>query len=380
MKKFLSTPLRALFALLVVSAAVFCPVAKAGLLDGLLGLPSSGKVAKYDFSLKEDFPVTSIAWSPDGRYIADSSSHSSSINIWSVREKRVVQHFRFDGANPYFHALTFSPDSKWLAFCDGTATLRVYNTLDWSPAHIQDKPDGFCRTRVAFSDDAALLALDGKDLVVLDTKSWGIKKVIDHGWHEEKSVDIFVFSPKTHDLIIGGGDRFPDYPGQRNPPSGGALWALSQDENLPSIRISVYIPNKSSHFNSHVEALAISPNGKLLTTGARTGSGSPGYIISDAIRILDLSTHAVLASPLDGVFSAEQSAIDFSNDGRYIFVGEMGLKSSKIVLIDVSNFNVVDTIAAGASVYDVVSNPLGAGFAAAIGNRIVFWKFIKIRN
>jgi WD40 repeat protein len=65
--------------------AIIASQAQAGSILGLLS-SHSGKLAKYEFTLNDSFPVTSVAWSPDGRYIASSSSQDNRIHICDVQD------------------------------------------------------------------------------------------------------------------------------------------------------------------------------------------------------------------------------------------------------------------------------------------------------
>jgi WD40 repeat protein len=82
------------YATLVLVFAIAGDAADAGVLDILLGSGgTSGKLAKFQFGLKDDMAVTSLAWSPDGRYIAVSSNQNYSIYIWDLLKRAVRKKF-----------------------------------------------------------------------------------------------------------------------------------------------------------------------------------------------------------------------------------------------------------------------------------------------
>ena len=370
---------RMVLSMTIVLALATAPVLAdaAGLLLNLARLatprPGSGTLAKLDFTLDEDFGPDSIAWSPDGRYIADTGTLSSTLNIWSVAERRVIQHFESVSSGPLLHALTFSPDSKWLAFCN-YGQLTVYAVADWRLAHTESKPGGSCHGRVAFSDDGKQLAVNARELVVLNTSDWSTIKTIDSAWRSGKDTEVLVFVPGTHDLVIGSGDRFPDYAGQTNPPAGGVLWVLAEGERIPGRRIPVYLPDPESHFNSDVISIAMSQSGKQLVTGARTGNGAARHEIKSAIRIIDFASGNIVASPLDGIAQSHQNGLAYSSDGRYLIVGDDNQQSPKVYLVATSNLTKIDTIELSWSARDVAANPIGNGFAVATGTRIGVWR------
>jgi WD40 repeat protein len=363
-----------------VSVAAFCPVAKAGLLDGLLGLPSSGKVAKYEFSLKEDFPVTSIAWSPDGRYIADSSTQRGSVNVWSVQERRIVQRFTFDTFLPYFHSLAFSPDGRYLAFCDGSSKLRIYDASNWEIRQLLGEArQGFCLGRVAFSDDSALLAVDGNEFTLLSTSSWGKQKIVDPKWHLGRQLHVFAFLRGSHDLLLGGSARYEksDVPESAPTGGGGVFWILRESDSLPSKRVNVYFPMPITHYNSNVYSIAVSPDGKLVATGAATGDGPKGGVITDAIRFFYANNLNIVGKSLDQAHVGRQGAIEFTPDSRYLVVVHDGGDSRRVSLIDASDFRLIEFVLAGGQVYDISVDPTGGRFAAGAGSEIDVWNIQK---
>jgi WD40 repeat protein len=342
-----------------------------GVRNAVAGAPDSGKRAKYEFTLNEEFNVTSIAWSFDGQYIADSSTQRSEVNIWSVGERRIVQHLHFEGANPEFHSLAFSPNKKWLAFCDGASKLSVYAVRDWTLEYTH-AGEGFCHGRVAFSSDSTLLAVHGLGLRVINTENWSEKKSVDSNWMKGKATDLIAFLPKTHDLIIAGGEYIRDYSGQVKTSYCGVLWILAEGELIPGRRIPVYPPDPYTHYNSTVMSIATSPDGKQITTGANTGAGPDvQHTISAAVRIVDIATGRIVGRPLDGLVKGEQTGMTYSSDGHFIIVGDADPQSPALDVISVPNLLHIDRIGQGDPARDVASDPLSSRFAVAEGSRIV---------
>ena len=344
----------------------------AGLLLNLARLvtprPGSGQLAKLDFTLDEDFGPDAIAWSPDGKYIADTGSLSSIVNIWSVAERRVIHHIDSIAISPAVHPLAFSPDSKWLAFCSYGA-LRVFTVEDWRAVDVHNQPRGSCGGHVEFSDDGTeLVVWNSKNLVFLNTVDWTVKK-------EAKSryPDAFAFLPNTHDLLFGGTEFDFEHPDPANPSHGGALWLLAEGETTPSRRITAY-PTDSDFGNLPVTYIAISRNGRQLATGTLTGNGPEGHVIRSAVRILDFPSGTIVASPLDGIVQSHQSGIAYSKDGNYLIVADDNPHSPRVHLIATSSLIKVDTIELSWSARDVAANPIGNGFAVATGTRIGIWR------
>jgi WD40 repeat protein len=82
---------------------------------------SAGLLSTLETTITEDGPVTRLAISPSGRYIATSTSNNSA-RLWDLQERREVARFRHDGD---VNAVTFSADGQWVvtASRDGTAII-----------------------------------------------------------------------------------------------------------------------------------------------------------------------------------------------------------------------------------------------------------------
>ncbi len=348
-----------------------------GVSDFLPGTPTSGKIAKYAFKLKEDFPITSVAVSRDGRFLAASSTQNNSLDIWNIQERRTVRRLKLVAPNPYFHSLAFSPDSKYLALCDGTGALQIYEASSGALDHTQrEQGQVLCNSRVAYSDDGAQLAVSGKDFSVLNTRDWTIIKKIDSTWSRGKNLQHFVFLPGTYDLVIGGSDHFPEFAGQRDAPSGGVYWQLAAADLVPQLRVTVYPVARGRTFNSGVNAIAASPNGKLIATGADTGAGIPSQRITDAVKIIDCQSDRVVANPLNGIASGEQEALEFTPDGNFLLTEFNAGGDARLNLIETKTFSIVDSFGVHGRVRDIAAAKRGS-VAAAIDKEIIFWQLIN---
>lgn len=110
---------------------------------GIFGFgATSGHLAKLEFQLKERFEPTSVAWSPNGRYIATGSTADRRIDIWDVAQQKIVRVLLQKYPSAFFHEITWSPNGRYLAFCDAPGVLRLYRTSDWGEAHVFSGPPG----------------------------------------------------------------------------------------------------------------------------------------------------------------------------------------------------------------------------------------------
>ncbi|MGH8112297.1 MAG: WD40 repeat domain-containing protein [Rhodanobacteraceae bacterium] len=126
---------------------------------------------------------SSVAWSPDGRYIATASTFSRSVHIWDVPQRKIVDKWRIPfGTSPWFHELAFSPDGKYLAACDGTGVLRIYRTGSWTTVHVFSElhVQGGCDHPV-FRSDSQRIAAGLGTLTVISVPDWRIIKHLNLG-------------------------------------------------------------------------------------------------------------------------------------------------------------------------------------------------------
>jgi WD40 repeat protein len=145
--------------------------------------------------------VTSVAFSPDGQYLA-TGSRDRSVKVWRMSNGTLVSS-RFDHALKV-NAVAFSPNGQWLASASDDRTAKLYRTSDW----------GLARTLTGHGDYVLSLAFSPNSLR-LATASWDqtvrIWNVTDgslalslaHGSH----VFCVAFAPDGKTLASGAWDR-----------------------------------------------------------------------------------------------------------------------------------------------------------------------------
>jgi WD40 repeat protein len=369
--------------LLCTFLVIIAGQAQAGSILGLLG-SHSGKLAKYEFTLNDSFPVTSVAWSPDGRYIASSSSQDNRIHIWDAQRRVVFKELLVKVAPRYFHDLAWSLDGRYFAACDGSdGILHVYDAHTWNVAHnLATENIRICR-QTAFSSDSKLIAVLGDDgLAVYTTTDWRLLKTSDlrSGWARGNHFFAVVYLPGTYTLLLGGGNyrEHPEHISGQALEMTGDVWMLSADEMVPGRYVSTYhMPGNYGPGQSggagDVISLAVSPDGQQIATGAHTGVGPPGAEATESVHILRISDGALLASPLDGMKFGEQDGLAYTSEGHYLVVGHSDEDTRAVHVIDTRTLQVVDLVRGSTYIYDVTANPVKPQFAAGTGTHIMVW-------
>lgn len=120
---------------------------------------------------------TRLAFSPDGRLLA-CGSYGGIIRLWNVNSHAEVAALPSGGE---IRDLAFSPDGRWLAE-SGDRTTRIWDLSSRSIVKVLDGHSD-CVYCVAYSRDGLLLATGSTDGTVRlwDTTSWELISVLKHG-------------------------------------------------------------------------------------------------------------------------------------------------------------------------------------------------------
>ena len=145
--------------------------------------------------------VNSVAFSPDGQYVA-SGSGDRSVKVWRLADGTVVSS-RSDHAQSV-NSVAFSPNGQWLASGSDDDTAKLYRTSNWGlvqtfTGHTNDV------LSVAFSPDSKRLATGSWDGTV---RLWSVTNASEplslmHG----SNVFCVAFSPDGKLLASGAWDR-----------------------------------------------------------------------------------------------------------------------------------------------------------------------------
>jgi WD40 repeat protein len=321
-------------------------------LFGSGGDNGSGKVARLQFQLTESFVPTSIAWSPNGRYLAVSSSQSRSIHVWDVDQKKVIREIALPfPPNGAFHNLAWSPDGHFLATCNSfQVQLRIYKTDDWTVVKDFGVSEAAGCQKAIFSSDGQELTVWAADLITVSVNDWRVLRRL-------KSDPYFTDSPVKPKIRVDWSALIRDIayiPGTHSLMLAGAKQGMAEGCPVP----------KASQQGGSGRVWIIEPGDSILTrsfqvacdAGATLVSADPtGQNISattqayehatKAVQLFRAKTGELIGSPLDGQNEGLPEALAYTTDGRYLHVGHSsGDKPGPIAIIDVTAMRVADVV------------------------------------
>lgn len=346
--------------------------------------PSSREapVVKLLYHLQDDMPVTSIVWSPDGRYIAASSNMGNKIHIWDVNKKKRLPELERTSSNPEFQELAWDAQAG-LAVCDGDfGKLKLFDEQTWKVTRVLSTDSERKCIAGAFSSDGSQLAVLGFYLSVYETKNWklirsiNVVKDISHGI--PFVIRTLAYVPGTHTILLGGDGRDESKP--PHSPLVGHVFVLEPDDSVPSREFPAYTYTLDPPVPAPgLTRLAVSPDGKQVATGTKTGAGfSDLNVVTASVHILSLQDGSLLGAPLDDQGFGEPKALSYTPNGRYLIVAHGGFYTKHVVhIIDARQHRVVDAVHAGITVYGVAVRPDSSQFAVSAGAGIDVWSLRK---
>lgn len=256
-----------------------CPVAR----DILIS--DSGRITLVNilgiYCFRHSQYITSVAFSPDGKYIL-SGSYDKTVKLWDRRTGRMVRNFV--GHTDWVSSVAFSPDGKYIISSSADKSIRLWDQISGRLIRQYLPVEGPCA--VAISNDGNYLAAGGADKIIriwqLQTGEF-LRSFVGH----TNRINSIAFSPDSTLLLSGSTDNSIK------------LW---------NANTGLSIRDFVGHSN-RVTSVAFSHDGKLILSGSD----------DKTIKSWDRETGKVIRSFVG--HEGQVTSVAFSPDNQYILSG-----------------------------------------------------------
>jgi WD40 repeat protein len=241
--------------------------------------------------------ITSIAWSPNGAYLA-SASFDKTVHIWNGANGSNLLTYR--GHSARVTALAWSPDNKYIVSAGDDHTVHLWDAQTGVNLFTYFKHRGpVCA--VAWSPDGNYIASAGDDRCVHVWHARQHQPALVSSAHSDKVMAV-AWSPDSRLLASASKDR--------------TMKIHEVEENSPkrSFFSRLFFPRRGpkilSGFGGQLQSIAWSPDSKRIAVAC-----------SDArVRIRDVHTGALYLTIFAGTATIKNS-VDWSPNGKYLAIG-----------------------------------------------------------
>jgi WD40 repeat protein len=229
-------------------------------------------------------PVSAVAWSPDGQYIA-TGGWDHTVQIWKAKRRVTTPITTYKYHSELVDALAWSPDGKKIASGSWDHTVQVWDAFTGHPLFTYRGHSAEVST-LAWSPDGKEIASGSWDHTVQVWNASTGQPILTHKGKE--FVNTLAWSPDSQEIAFGGSD------------SKVQIWNVSTG----AIRLAYWYA-----LGNPVDALAWSPDGQEIAFGGR----------GTTVQIVDASTGGLLFTYKE--HDKEVDALAWSPDGKYIASG-----------------------------------------------------------
>lgn len=255
----------------------------------------TGEIVK---TMRQPQGITYLDLSNDGNYIA-TGSYDETARIWRVSDGALIRELK--GHKGTVWTVAFSPDGKWLASSGDDKTIKLWSI---ATGELMNTLQGHTRNvwALKFSPDGTKLASCSFDYSI---KLWNVadgKLLVNNKQHTQTVVDI-AFSNNGKMLASTSDDCTIK------------LWRMNNGALVRTMKVP-----------EHVQAVAFSPDDKLLMTGGRdktligefvqTIFGDSEFNKGVSARLWDVETGALLQTFTQ--HANDVMDVAYSHDGKWI--------------------------------------------------------------
>lgn len=334
--------------------------ANAGFL-GFGGETAAAGTVRVVKSFDADYPLTELAWHPNGKELAVGQSLHRKITVWDVTTGKLLR--TIDKEPGAVNALAYSPDGRTLAvgrgfnIGAGKAHAHLYDAASGKllRSFIPPSPEPRHSNEahaLAFSPDSRRLVVDGYVIsnagVVyeLETGQVACTYAEDEPERRFNLTYSLAFSPDGSTFAVGRLNGTLE------------LWSAGDCKQIKEI--------KKAHALG-INALSYSSDGKYLA------SSSHGPTTPERVQIWNAGEFLKFRS-FDSNLHGAYRSLHFARDNKIIFVAGGG---KSIEIWNVGSGVLIDTIQGFSNVVHVVPSPDGKRFATVSGDEIKIWEFVR---
>ncbi|KIJ40258.1 hypothetical protein M422DRAFT_174001, partial [Sphaerobolus stellatus SS14] len=262
--------------------------------------------------------VMSVAFSSDGKYIV-SGSFDKTIQIWNVKTGQAVRE-PLHGCQSGVRTVAFSPNGKHIVSCSQDKPIQIWDVKTGQTVRKAFQGHENTVFSVAFSPDGKYIVSGSLDKTV---RIWNAKTVTfspDGKYIASGSGDktVWIWDAKTGEAV---GKPLQGHQGLVNSvafsPDGKHIISGSGDKTIQIWDVKTgKVVGKPLQDQSQVLSVAFSPDGKYIVSGG----------LYDTIRIWNAKFAKTASEPLHRQTPYQKAVVAFSPDGKHIVTGSLEIQ------------------------------------------------------